>query len=159
MLNKIFSIITFLFFSLLIVAMFHSCANIAAPTGGPYDVDPPVVINASPDFNSLNATPRRVEIEFNENIKIESPAEKVIITPPQIAMPVIRSIGKKAIVEFNDELLPNTTYTIDFTDAVVDNNEGNPLENFVYSFSTGDQLDTLSISGEDDHTKWKKWIE
>lgn len=147
MLNKIFSIITFLFFSLLIVAMFHSCANIAAPTGGPYDVDPPVVINASPDFNSLNATPRRVEIEFNENIKIESPAEKVIITPPQIAMPVIRSIGKKAIVEFNDELLPNTTYTIDFTDAVVDNNEGNPLENFVYSFSTGDQLDTLSISG------------
>lgn len=127
--------------------MFHSCANIAAPTGGPYDVDPPVVINASPDFNSLNATPRRVEIEFNENIKIESPAEKVIITPPQIAMPVIRSIGKKAIVEFNDELLPNTTYTIDFTDAVVDINEGNPLENFVYSFSTGDQLDTLSISG------------
>lgn len=147
MLNKIFSIITFLFFSLLIAVMLHSCANMAAPTGGPYDVDPPVVISASPGFNSLNAYPQRVEIEFNENIKIESPTEKVIITPPQIAMPIIRSIGKKAVVEFNDELQPNTTYTIDFTDAIVDNNENNPIENFVYSFSTGDQLDTLSISG------------
>lgn len=127
--------------------MFHSCANMAAPTGGPYDIDPPVVISATPDFNSLNATPKRVEIEFNENVKIESPTEKVIITPPQKSMPIIRSIGKRAVVEFNDELQPNTTYTIDFTDAIVDNNENNPLENFVYSFSTGDQLDTLSISG------------
>jgi len=63
-------------------------------------------------------------------------------------MPVIRSVGKKAIVELKDELLPNTTYTIDFTDAIADNNEENPIENFVYSFSTGDQLDTLSISGK-----------
>lgn len=147
MLNKIFSIITYLFISLLIAVMFHSCANMAAPTGGPYDVDPPVVIRASPGFNSLNATPQRVEIEFNENVKIESPTEKVIITPPQQSMPIIRSIGRRAVVEFNDELQPNTTYTIDFTDAIVDNNENNPLENFVYSFSTGDQLDTLSISG------------
>ena len=147
MLNKIFSIITFLFISLLMAVMFHSCANMAAPTGGPYDVDPPVVIGSSPAFNSLNVTPKRVEIEFDENIKIESPTEKVIITPPQINMPIIRSIGKKAVVELNDELFPNTTYTIDFTDAIVDNNESNPLENFVFSFSTGDQLDTLSISG------------
>lgn len=147
MLNKIFSIITFLFISLLMAVMFHSCANMAAPTGGPYDVDSPVVIGSSPAFNSLNVTPKRVEIEFDENIKIESPTEKVIITPPQINMPIIRSIGKKAVVELNDELFPNTTYTIDFTDAIVDNNESNPLENFVFSFSTGDQLDTLSISG------------
>jgi hypothetical protein len=120
----------------------------AAPTGGAYDVDPPVVRRATPDFNSLNATPGRIEIEFNENIKINKPTEKVIVTPPQQNMPIIRSIGRKAIVELNDELLPNTTYTIDFTDAIVDNNEENPLENFVFSFSTGDQLDTLSISGK-----------
>jgi hypothetical protein len=63
-------------------------------------------------------------------------------------MPVIKAVGKKAVVEFNDELLPNTTYTIDFTDAIVDNNEGNPLENFSLSFSTGDQLDTLAVSGK-----------
>ena len=78
--------------------MFHSCANMAAPTGGPYDVDPPVVIGSSPAFNSLNVTPKRVEIEFDENIKIESPTEKVIITPPQINMPIIRSIGKKLLL-------------------------------------------------------------
>ncbi len=147
MLNKILSFVTTLFLLLLCVAAIHSCANMASPTGGPYDVDPPKVKRATPDFNSLNMTPSRIEIEFDENIKIEKPTEKVIITPPQKNMPVIRSVGKKAVVELKDTLLLNTTYTIDFTDAIVDNNEGNPLENFVYSFSTGDQLDTLAISG------------
>lgn len=147
MLNKIFSIISLFFISLLIIVVSHSCANIASPTGGAYDVDPPVVKGASPGFNALNASHKRIEIEFDENIKIETPSEKVIITPPQQNMPIIRSIGRRAVVELKDELLPNTTYTIDFTDAIVDNNESNPLENFVYSFSTGDQLDTLSISG------------
>lgn len=148
MLNRLLSLFVTLFFSLLIVLMAHSCANIAAPTGGAYDVDPPVVKWSTPGFNSLNETPKRVEILFDENIKIESPTEKVIITPPQKNMPIIRSAGKTAIVELKDDLLPNTTYTIDFTDAIVDNNEGNPLENFVFSFSTGNQLDTLSIGGK-----------
>jgi uncharacterized protein (DUF2141 family) len=120
----------------------------AAPAGGPYDVDPPVVKKASPAFNSLNAFPARIEIEFDENIKIEKPSEKVIVTPPQKNMPVIRAAGRKAIVELKDTLLLNTTYTIDFTDAITDNNEGNPLESFLYSFSTGDRLDTLSVSGK-----------
>ena len=147
MLNRILSFFVFVFVSLLLALVVHSCANIAAPTGGAYDVDPPVVRSSTPDFNALNVSPQRVEIEFDENIKIESPSEKVIITPPQKIMPIIRSAGRKAIVELKDELLPNTTYTIDFTDAIVDNNEGNPLENFLFSFSTGDQLDTLSIAG------------
>ena len=148
MLNRLLSLSVCIFFTLVLILLINSCANIAAPTGGAYDVDPPVVMRASPDFNSLNATPERIEIEFDENIKIESPSEKVIITPPQQNMPVIRSAGRRAIVELKDDLLPNTTYTIDFTDAIVDNNEANPLENFVYSFSTGDQLDTLSIAGK-----------
>ena len=148
MLNKIFSLLSFLFLTLTTIVVLYSCANIAAPTGGAYDVDPPVVQKATPRFDALNSTPRKIEIEFNENIKIKTPNEKVIITPPQQNMPVIRSIGRKAVVELNDELLPNTTYTIDFTDAIVDNNEENPLENFVFSFSTGDKLDTLAISGK-----------
>lgn len=110
--------------------------------------DAPVVKRSTPEFNALQSTPSRIEIEFDENIKIKTPSEKVLITPPQQSLPVIRSVGKKAIVELSDELLPNTTYTIDFTDAIVDNNEENPLENFVFSFSTGDQLDTLSVSGK-----------
>ena len=148
MLNRILSFFVFIFVSLLLALMVHSCANIAAPMGGEYDEDPPVVRGSMPDFNALNVSPQRVEIEFDENIKIESPTEKVIITPPQQNMPIIRAAGRRAVVELKDELLPNTTYTIDFTDAIVDNNEGNPLENFMFSFSTGDQLDTLSIAGK-----------
>ena len=147
MLNRVFHFLSFIFLAVAALALLHSCANIASPTGGAYDVDPPVVRRASPDFNSLNVSPTRIEIEFDENIKIKSPNEKVIITPPQKNMPVIRSIGRKAVVELKDELLPNTTYTIDFTDAIADNNEENPLENFVYSFSTGDRLDTRAVSG------------
>ena len=148
MLNKIFSLLSSLFLVLLTMVIIHSCANMASPTGGAYDVTPPVVKRSTPEFNALQSTPSRIEIEFDENIKIKSPSEKVLITPPQQSLPVIRSVGKKAIVELSDELLPNTTYTIDFTDAIVDNNEENPLENFVFSFSTGDQLDTLSVSGK-----------
>ncbi len=127
--------------------MFYACANIATPTGGLYDVDPPKVVKATPDFNSLNNSNTKIEILFDENIKIEKPMDKVIIAPPQQKFPIIKAQGKKAIVELEDELLPNTTYTIDFTDAIVDNNEGNTLENFSYSFSTGDHIDTLAISG------------
>lgn len=148
MLHKIFSFFSFLFLALTAIVVLYACANMAAPTGGAYDVDPPVVRRSTPGFNSLNSSPGKIEIEFDENIKIKTPNEKVIITPPQQNMPVIRSVGRKAVVELRDELLPNTTYTIDFTDAIVDNNEENPLENFVFSFSTGDQLDTLSISGK-----------
>lgn len=145
--QKILHILSWLFFALMAIAFFYSCANIAAPTGGLYDVEPPKMRRATPEMNALHVDRTRIEIEFDENIKIEKPSEKVIITPPQTEMPVIKSVGKKAIVELYDELLPNTTYTIDFTDAIADNNEGNPLENFVYSFSTGDKLDTLGFGG------------
>ncbi|MDR0334062.1 MAG: Ig-like domain-containing protein [Dysgonamonadaceae bacterium] len=147
MCNKIYSLLSLLFLTVLSTVILHSCANIASPTGGPRDEDPPVPMRATPNFNSLNVTTTRIVIEFDENIKIVRPSENVIITPPQINMPIIRAIGRRAIVELNDELKPNTTYVIDFTDAIVDNNEDNPLENFVFSFSTGDQLDTLAISG------------
>lgn len=127
--------------------IFCGCANIAAPTGGLYDVDPPKVVKANPTFNALNIKQSKIEILFDENVKIEKPMDKVIIAPPQQSFPVIKAQGRKVIVELEDELKENTTYTIDFTDAIVDNNEGNALENFSLSFSTGDQLDTLAVSG------------
>ena len=146
--QQVFQYIRYGFWAITFFAFVYSCANMASPSGGEYDVAPPKIRRANPDFNALNSSKTVVEIEFDENIKIESPSEKVIITPPQQNMPVIKSVGRKAVVELNDELLPNTTYTIDFTDAIVDNNEANPLENFVYSFSTGDRLDTLAVSGK-----------
>ena len=135
-------------YSLGSLLLLYSCANVAAPTGGLYDVDPPKVVKASPEFNSLNNNVSKIEILFDENIKIEKPMEKVIIAPPQQKFPVIKAQGRKVVVELEDELLPNTTYTIDFTDAIVDNNEANTLENFSYSFSTGAVLDSLAVSGK-----------
>lgn len=125
-----------------------SCANIASPTGGAYDEQPPRMIRSNPGTNALNVARRTLEIEFDENIKVEKPTEKIIITPPQTLQPIIKATGRKVVVEFEDEMVPNSTYTINFTDAIVDNNEGNPLENFSFSFSTGDRLDTLMVSGK-----------
>lgn len=126
---------------------FYACANIAAPTGGLYDVDPPKVVKSTPVFNATNSNRSKIEILFDENVKVEKPMDKVIIAPPQQSFPVIKAQGRKVIVELEDELKPNTTYTIDFTDAIVDNNEGNTLENFALSFSTGEELDSMAISG------------
>ena len=123
------------------------CASIGSPDGGPYDEDPPVLVEAKPALNAKNVSISNVTLEFNENIKLENAFEKVVVSPPQLQMPVIKSYGKKVTVELLDSLKPNTTYSIDFGDAIVDNNEGNPYENFAYVFSTGEQVDTLAVSG------------
>jgi len=120
----------------------------AAPSGGDFDFDPPVVVSSNPKQNELNVTRQRVEIVFDELVQVENPLEKVIITPPQKNFPLIRAQNNKVVVEIKDTLIPDVTYTIDFTDAIVDNNEKNPLENFALSFSTGDVIDTLAISGK-----------
>lgn len=129
------------------VAM-YSCANMATPQGGDYDFDPPVVVKSTPAPNQINVKSGKVEIIFDELVQIDKPTEKVIITPPQTNFPVIRAQSNKVIVELKDTLLANTTYTIDFTDAIKDNNEGNQLENFSISFSTGEVVDSLQISGK-----------
>ena len=141
------SVISRILYSIGGLLFFCACANIAAPTGGLYDVDPPKVVKASPSFNATNNDKSKIEILFDENVKIEKPMDKVIIAPPQQKFPVIKAQGRKVIVELEDELKPNTTYTIDFTDAIVDNNEGNVLENFALSFSTGEELDSMAVSG------------
>ena len=74
--------------SLSSILLFYACANIATPTGGLYDVDPPKVVKATPDFNSLNNSNTKIEILFDENIKIEKPMDKVIIAPPQQKFPI-----------------------------------------------------------------------
>jgi len=138
----------FPFLIILILTLVYSCANIGMPDGGAYDERPPRMLNSTPELNALNTSVSKIEILFDENVVVEKPMEKVIITPPQQNMPEIRAYGKKVVVTLKDTLKSNTTYTIDFTDAIADNNEKNPLENFSYSFSTGDHLDTLAISGK-----------
>lgn len=125
-----------------------SCASVGSPSGGDYDFDPPKVLYSTPSPNQTFVKSGKIQIVFDELVQIEKPMEKVIVTPPQKNFPIIRAQNNKVIVELKDTLIANTTYTIDFTDAIVDNNEKNPLENFALSFSTGAVVDTLSISGK-----------
>ncbi len=125
----------------------YSCANIGTPDGGDYDELPPRFIRSNPQAGALNNTRTRIVLEFDEFIKLENASEKVVISPPQIQMPEIKPGGKRITVNLLDSLKPNTTYTIDFADAIVDNNEGNPLGNFAFTFSTGNVIDTMEVSG------------
>ena len=136
-----------LLYGMLLLTVIYSCANIGSPNGGPYDETPPKFVSSTPVPNQINYTGKKIEILFDELIQIEKPSENVIITPPQMELPVIRSAGKKAVIELKDTLKPNTTYTNDFTNSISDNNEKNVFENFSFAFSTGDIIDTLEVSG------------
>ncbi len=125
----------------------YSCANMASPSGGPYDETPPKFVKSIPAPNERNYKSKKVEILFDELIQLDKPSENVIITPPQMQLPVIRAIGKKVTVELKDTLKENTTYTIDFTNSISDNNEKNVFENFSFAFATGDVIDTMEVSG------------
>ena len=118
-----------------------------SPDGGWYDDTPPRVVGASPAEGGTGVTQKKMVIDFNEFIKIENAQEKVIVSPPQIEQAEVKAAGKRIIIELNDTLKENTTYTIDFSDAITDNNEGNPMGNYTYSFSTGDHIDTLEVAG------------
>ena len=128
-------------------SLLYACANMASPNGGPYDELPPKFISSTPAPGQLNYKGKKVEILFDELIQVDKPTENVIITPPQAMQPVIRANGRRIVVELEDTLREQTTYTIDFTNSIADNNEKNILENFSFAFSTGDQIDTLQISG------------
>ena len=130
------------------VAVFlYSCASVGTLGGGDYDETPPKFLKGKPMPNELNASQKRITIEFDEYIKLDKPQEKIVISPPQVQQANVRANGKKVLIDLQDTLISNTTYTIDFGDAIQDNNEGNPLENFVYTFSTGERLDTMEVSG------------
>lgn len=123
-----------------------ACANVGNPEGGPYDVTPPRLIKAKPSDRALGVTSQRIVLEFDEYVRLAQ-QEKIIISPPQVKPPIIGASGKAVSIKLIDSLRPNTTYSIYFDDAVVDNNEGNPLEDLSYSFSTGDKVDTMQIGG------------
>jgi len=125
----------------------YSCANMGNPKGGPIDETPPKFVGSTPGIGALNNNKQKIVLEFDEFIKIEKASEKVIVSPPQVQAPEIKQSGKKVTVNLLDSLKSNRTYTIDFSDAIVDNNEGNPLGNFTYTFSTGMAIDTLEVSG------------
>ena len=131
------------------VLLMVSCASRGTPGGGKYDLDPPKLVSIHPSMNALDVTRlKNIVMLFDENVQLENPSEKVIITPPQKIAPIFTTINRKIKVELRDTLIPNSTYVIDFTDALADMNEKNVLENFVVSFSTGAKIDSMEISGK-----------
>ncbi len=129
------------------VAVLYSCASVGRLEGGPIDEEPPHFVTGSPLPGALHNKKNKISIEFDEFIKLEKANEKVVISPPQVQQPEIKANGKRVVVNLQDTLKANTTYTIDFADAIQDNNEGNPMQGFTYTFSTGAELDSMAIAG------------
>ena len=137
--------ITFCMF--LVSVLLVACARMGQPDGGWYDEVPPRVVGANPVERATDVSSKRLEIRFSEFIKLENATENVVICPPQIEQPEIKTMGKVIRIDLKDSLKANTTYTIDFSDAITDNNENNPMGNFTYVFSTGKEIDTLEVAG------------
>ena len=141
----------YLFFCLgmlLTAFLAQRCANAVAPTGGPQDTKPPVVVEAVPENHSVNFIGKKIEITFDEYITLENANQNVMISPPLSEKPEIKLKNKTVVIKFKEDLASNTTYTINFGSSIKDLHEGNQFKDYVYSFSTGDVIDTLSIAGK-----------
>ncbi len=131
----------------LLTQLFWYCANVGMPTGGAKDETPPVVVKSIPEANALNYQKKTIYIEFDELIQLKDYRSKFVVSPPMNKQPIVEARGNRLMVAFEEDLQPNTTYTLDFADAIVDNNEGNILENYSFSFATGEYIDSLEVSG------------
>lgn len=134
-------------FIIIAAAVMYSCANIGNPSGGPIDKTPPIFMRSNPTPNAVNVKDRKIEIFFDEIVTLKDPSTKIIVSPAQTEMPRMSALGRKVTVELVDSLLPNTTYTIDFSNSIQDNNEGNAIDNFAFAFSTGSVIDSMRMSG------------
>lgn len=127
----------------------HSCANTTqAPTGGVKDSIPPRIVKFSPAHMSVNVPTHGTTLTFtfDEYVTIKK-ASNIVLSPPQLRPPKSRLKGKSLVVTFEEDLLPDMTYTLDFIDAIADNNEGNFFPGFTYVFSTGEVIDSMMVTG------------
>ncbi len=136
-----------LLLTVLSLLLLSACANMVTPTGGPKDTTPPKVTQATPENQSTGFIGRKVEVTFDEYVTLNNASQQVLVSPPLASKPDIKLNNKTVVIKFKDNLLPNTTYTIDFGEAVKDLHEGNLFKDYTYAFSTGDRLDTLLLAG------------
>lgn len=127
------------------------CAKRGNPTGGPVDIDPPIILRAYPDNYSVNFKAKEIEITFDEYVKLQDLQKQLVVSPPLKNRPIVTpqgSASKKLTITIEDTLAPNTTYTLNFGQSIVDNNESNPYPFFRYVFSTGTYIDSLQLKGK-----------
>lgn len=137
--------ICLIFTLLLIIA---SCAQQGAPIGGPEDVTPPVVVKANPANYSTNMHQEKIMITFDEFLDMGNFAQELIVSPPMEEKPEVKLKNKTLIIEFEEELKEDVTYTFNFGEGIKDLNEKNVLLNYEYVFATGEKLDSLSVKGK-----------
>ena len=136
---------------LLFYGVFFGCARRGNPTGGPIDSIPPVLLEANPILESVNFDAKKIKLTFDEYIKLKNVKQQLVVSPPQKYDPVIFPAGsasKFISIKILDTLDSNTTYSFNFGNSIVDNNEENELGNFKYVFSTGTYIDSLEVSGK-----------
>ena len=140
-----------LIYTVLSIVVISGCAKRGSPTGGPVDSIPPVLINASPKINSTNFDSKEIRLTFDEFVKLDKVEEQLIISPPidksSYEVKPLSGVTKKVFLEFIDSLETETTYSINFGNSIKDNNEGNALTFFSYTFSTGETIDSLYVRG------------
>ena len=138
-------------YSILSLAIISGCAKRGNPTGGPLDSLPPVLVNANPKLNSTNFDSEEIRLTFDEFVKLDKVQDQLIISPPldksAYEIKPLTGVSKKVFLKFIDSLDENITYTINFGNSIKDNNEGNPLTFFSYTFSTGETIDSLYVKG------------
>jgi hypothetical protein len=144
------------FLFIILFAFLYSCANQVAPQGGEKDTKPPKILKAIPENYSTNFSANKIQLTFDEYIQLKDVTSQLIVSPPLAQVPEAKIKQKTLIITMDDTLKPNTTYTMNFGNSILDNNEGNPLENFQFVFSTGNILDTLKISGTVENADDKK---
>lgn len=130
------------------IVIISSCANQGMPTGGPQDSIPPVLVGTHPNYKALNYKGEEVRLTFDEFIIPDQVSEMLVVSPPLEERLTILTKSKTLIVRFNEDLRDSITYSLDFKNSIVDNNERNPYESLRFSFSTGDRLDTLRVAGK-----------
>lgn len=129
-----------------------SCANTSTPpSGGPKDTLPPILVATVPQYNALHhptdVKHSSVTFQFNEYVVLKDASSNIYLSPPQKKVPTAKIKGKKVIVSFDQPLDSNTTYSLDLGSSIVDNNEGTKFPKYNFSFSTGDHIDSLFVSG------------
>jgi len=142
-------ILGFLFLFLTVSALVQ-CARRGAPSGGDKDVTPPKLVKAEPKNMSINFNTKKIRLYFDEYVKLKDVEKQLIVSPPLKYTPLISpqgSANRYIEITLKDTLKENTTYTLNFGQSIIDNNEGNPLSYFTYVFSTGDYIDSLKVSG------------
>src|SRR6476469_5489972 len=123
------------------------CANIIPPEGRPKDTLPPVMVSATPKDSTRNFNSRHIVLQFDEYVDLDDVQNNLLFTPTFETNPVIEAKLRTLTIRLKDTLEKNTTYRFDFGNAIRDVNENNILRNFVYTFSTGPYIDSLTLHG------------